>query len=211
MGYVRSEGTTTRTRPEGIGSTPLVAVVVPLRGKDHTLWLKLEGFNTYGSIKARTAYALLEALERGGDLRPGGAIVESTSGNLGIALAASCQHRGYRCTLVVDADTPDRSKALMTASGAEVITVPRVPGGNPVSDRLAVVHQLLRLRPDTVWTNQYTSSANPEVHRRWTAPELVSGLGRPSPDAVVAAVSTGGTLAGLSTFLMVIESFRFCV
>jgi cysteine synthase A len=185
---------------ETVGRTPLVPVVVPVAGVDRTLWLKLEGFNAYGSIKARTAYALVEALEQRGDLRPGGALVESTSGNLGVALAGICRRRRYRCTLVVDADTPERSKALMAAAGAEVIVVPRVPGGNLVAERLAAVRRLLQQRPGTAWTDQYANRANPAVHRRWTGPELAGGLAGRSPDAVLAAVSTGGTLAGLSAY-----------
>lgn len=186
--------------PEGVGWTPLLRLVVPVRGENRRLWLKLEGANEYGSIKARTAHALLGARERSGELRPGGAIVESTSGNLGVALAGMCRRRGYRCTLVVDADTPERSKGLMEAHGAEVIVVQRVPGRNPVAERLATVRRLLRERPGVVWTDQYSSPANPDVHYEWTAPELVSGMGEAPPDAVVAAVSTGGTLAGLSRY-----------
>ena len=187
------------TRP-AIGHTPLVPVALLAAGTMRTLWLKLEGLNAYGSIKARTARSLLEALEHAGQARPGGAIVESTSGNLGVALAGMCQRRGYECTLVVDADTPDRSRNLMAAHGAEVILVSRAPGRNLVDERLAVVARLLTQRPGLAWTDQYASPANPGVHRRSTAPELVSGLDDTPPDAVVAAVSTGGTLAGLSEY-----------
>ncbi|MFD7080205.1 cysteine synthase family protein [Streptomyces sp. NPDC059918] len=200
MKSAASAGEPPETVPEGVGWTPLLRLVVPVRGQNRRLWLKLEGANEYGSIKARTAHALLGARERSGELRPGGAIVESTSGNLGVALAGMCRQRGYRCTLVVDADTPERSMGLMEANGAEVIVVERVPGRNPVAERLATVRRLLQERPGAVWTDQYSSPANPDVHYDWTAPELVSGLGNTPPDAVVAAVSTGGTLAGLSRY-----------
>lgn len=191
----------TATEPrQAVGSTPLVPVAISVRGASRVLWLKLEGLNAYGSIKARTADALLEAVEGSGKLRPGGAIVESTSGNLGVALAGMCQHRGYECTLVVDADTPEHSRDMMVSYGAEVILVPRAPGRNLVHERLATVSRLLKQRPGVVWTDQYGSRANPGVHCRSTAPELVRGLGKTPPDAVVAAVSTGGTLAGLSEY-----------
>ncbi|GCE00312.1 pyridoxal-phosphate dependent enzyme [Embleya hyalina] len=184
----------------GIGGTPLVPLILPVCGVDRRLWLKLEGANAYGSIKARTAHALIEHLERDGGLVPGGSIVESTSGNLGVALAGICRARGYRCTLVVDRDTPRRSITLMADAGADVVLVEPTADGNPVAERLRMVRRILAADRRMRWTDQYGSPANPSVHERWTGPELARGVGAVGPDAVVAAISTGGTLAGLSAY-----------
>ncbi|WP_018680191.1 pyridoxal-phosphate dependent enzyme [Actinokineospora enzanensis] len=181
--------------------TPVARFDLPLPDRTCRLVLKLEGANEFGSIKARTAYGLVAALERQGVLRPGGAVVESSSGNLGVALAGICRRRGYRCTIVADTDTPEVVRDLIVGEGAELVVVPRRPEGNAVADRLATVRRILDEQPDTVWTNQYGSLANPEVHRDSTAPELADDCAGDGLRAVVAAVSTGGTAAGLSAYL----------
>ncbi|AYN39410.1 pyridoxal-phosphate dependent enzyme [Streptomyces dangxiongensis] len=188
-------------RPPGrIGGTPLVPVRVPVRGGSLRLWLKLEWDNPFGSIKARTAEALLDALEATGRLGPGNRVVESTSGNLGVALAGLCAARGYACTLVVEPSTPHGSVARMRELGADVVVVPDVPGGRTLDARLRVVDDLLRRDPTAVWTDQYHSAANPGVHESRTAAELVRQAPNGSYDAVAVAVSTGGTLAGVAQF-----------
>ncbi|MEU5583207.1 cysteine synthase family protein [Streptomyces huasconensis] len=180
--------------------TPLLPVRVPLPGRSLRLWLKLESLGPYGSIKARTAEALLDALEEAGRLRPGNRVVESTSGNLGIALAGLCASRGYRCTLVVEPSTPRASVALMTEYGADVVTVPEQPSGRTLDARLAAVHDILRRDGTAVWTDQYGSSANPRVHTTGTAVELAGAAPDAGFDTVAVAVSTGGTLAGVADY-----------
>ncbi|MFJ1749560.1 PLP-dependent cysteine synthase family protein [Streptomyces sp. NPDC088116] len=187
-----------------IGGTSLVPVRVPLDGRPSPrLWLKLEAENPFGSIKARTAEALLDSLEATGTLRPGRRVVESTSGNLGIALAGLCAVRGYDCTLVVEPGTPPSSVSRMTAHGATVVTVGEVPGGRTVDARLDAVRAILRQDPAAVWTNQYANPANPGVHAARTAVELVKDAPDGGFDAVAVAVSTGGTLAGLAEYFRV--------
>ncbi|MCF3122459.1 cysteine synthase family protein [Streptomyces arenae] len=178
--------------------TPLLPVRVPLPGQSLRLWLKLEGHGPFGSIKARTAEALLDALEETGRLRPGSRVVESTSGNLGIALAGLCAARGYRCTLVVEPSTPRASVALMTRYGADVVTVPELPSGRTLDARLEAVGDILRRDSTAVWTDQYESRANPRVHTARTAVELTHEAPGGGFDAVAVAVSTGGTLAGVA-------------
>ncbi|MEU5103163.1 MULTISPECIES: cysteine synthase family protein [unclassified Streptomyces] len=188
-------------RTAGLRGTPLRPVRVPLGGgRTARIWLKLEAQQPFGSIKARTAEALLDHLEAAGALRPGRRVVESTSGNLGIALAGLCAARGYRCTLIVEPTTPGSSIDRMTAYGAEVVTVAEVPGGRTVDARLDAVRQILRRDGDAVWTNQYESPANPRVHTTRTAAELVRDAPRGRFDAVAVAVSTGGTLAGVAEY-----------
>ncbi|MFH8568048.1 cysteine synthase family protein [Streptomyces sp. NPDC017993] len=183
-----------------IGGTPLEPIRVPLGERTLRLWLKLEAGNPFGSIKARTAQALLSALEATGELRPGRRVVESTSGNLGTALAGLCAARGYACTLVVEPSTPRSSVERMTAHGADVVVVSEVPGGRTLDARLAAVQDILRRDPDAVWTDQYRSPANPAVHETQTAAELVKAAPGGSFDAVAVAVSTGGTLAGVARY-----------
>ncbi|MEU2307450.1 cysteine synthase family protein [Streptomyces misionensis] len=182
----------------GIGNTPLRPVRIALGDRTVRVWLKLESENRFGSIKARTAEALLAALEASGALRPGMRVVESTSGNLGVALAGLCAERGYRCTLVVEPTTPRSSVERMTAFGADLVIVREVPGGRTLGARLAAVREILAADPVAVWSNQYASPANPGVHEWQTGPELVKGAPDGHFDAVAVAVSTGGTLAGLA-------------
>ncbi|MEU8891476.1 cysteine synthase family protein [Streptomyces sp. NPDC048442] len=183
-----------------IGDTPLRSVRVPVGNRSVRIWLKLEAENPFGSIKARTAEALLSALEMTGALRPGMRVVESTSGNLGVALAGLCARRGYDCTLIVEPSTPRSSVERMVGFGADVVTVREVPGGRTLAARLEAVQEILAADPQAVWTNQYESVANPGVHEWQTAAELVKAAPEGRFDAVAVAVSTGGTLAGISRY-----------
>ena len=183
-----------------IGDTPLWPIRVPVGDRTVRLWLKLESANPFGSIKARTADALLATLEATGELRPGRRVVESTSGNLGVALAGLCAARGYRCTLVVEPSTPMTSIERMTAYGADVVTVSDVPGGRTLDARLRVVREILEQDSGSVWTNQYESPANPGVHEDQTAAELAKAAPPGGFDAVAVSVSTGGTLAGVARY-----------
>jgi cysteine synthase A len=187
-------------RLPAVGGTPLVPVRLRTGRRWHPVWLKLEQFNPGGSIKDRTAWSLIADLEARGALRPGGAVVESTSGNLGVGLALACRERGYRLIAVVDQMASARSVREMTDSGAVIDTVTPGPGEPLLACRLSRVAELLRADPDLVWTNQYASPANPGVHREQTATEICRQLGRP-PGAVAVAVSTGGTLRGIAEHL----------
>ena len=187
-------------RLPAVGGTPLVPVRLRTGRRWHPVWLKLEQFNPGGSIKDRTAWSLIADLEARGALRPGGTVVESTSGNLGVGLALACRERGYRLIAVVDQMASARSVREMTGSGAVIDTVTPGPGEPLLACRLSRVAELLRADPDLVWTNQYASPANPGVHREQTATEICRQLGRP-PGAVAVAVSTGGTLQGIAEHL----------
>jgi cysteine synthase A len=174
---------------------------LPLGGRTLRLRLYLEGENLYGSVKARTAHALLASLEEAGTLRPGGHVVESTSGNLGIALAGLCAERGYRCTLVVDDATASFSLRRMADLGADLIHVPTPDTAHAVSARIQTVREFLAAHPEAVWTDQYNNPAGPAVHARTTGPALLHHARLPHPDAVTMPVSTGGTLAGAATYI----------
>jgi cysteine synthase len=163
-------------------------------------WLKLEMFNPTGSVKYRTALSLLRRLDEDRPLTPGTTIVESTSGNLGLALAQLSAEIGCRYVAVVDPKVPHATREAIAATGAEIVTVgDRDEHNGFLLARLRKVHELCE-SSTARWANQYEGAANPAVHRDVTGPELVRQT-RGLLDMVVVAVSTGGTLAGISEHL----------
>jgi 2,3-diaminopropionate biosynthesis protein SbnA len=183
-----------------IGNTPLVPVSLHIRGVPRLVHLKLEGANPGMSVKDRTAHSLVEGLERQGRLTRGSTIVESTSGNLGVALAYIARARGYGFIAVVDPKTTDENLAKMRRFGAQIDLVrrPDITGGYLLS-RLDRVNELCARSPKCVWTDQYSNLANPTAHFSWTAPEIYRQMhGRVG--TIFMAVSTGGTLAGVAAY-----------
>ena len=180
--------------------TPLLGVALWIGSRRWPVGLKLESHNPSGSIKYRTAQGLMSGLEESGTLRPGVHLVESTSGNLGVALAFLSQARGYRFTAVTDPKTDPAVLGRIEEMGGQTIRVtkPDAEGGYLLS-RLAVVSQLLVEEPGAIWPNQYENPSNPAVHYRETAPEIYRQC--PDVDAVFVATSTGGTLAGVGRYL----------
>ena len=188
-----------------IGRTPLVEVQLRMAEQWRPMLLKLEGHNPGGSIKDRTAYSLVQSLERQRPLEPAASIVESTSGNLGTALAAICRARGYRFTAVVDPKISSYTLDVLHRLHARVEQVVETdPTGGYLLTRLARVRELLEEDPASRWTNQYGNPANPRAHFEMTGPELLRPLARP-PAAVFVAVSTGGTLAGVGRYLKAVS------
>ncbi|MGK3949997.1 2,3-diaminopropionate biosynthesis protein SbnA [Microbacterium sp. K2] len=163
---------------------------------DHEVYVKLEGLNTAGSIKLKAAVALIDHLEKDGRLRPGGGVVESSSGSLGVALAAVCARRGYSLTIVTDPNANDATVAHMKALGARVEVVnERDESGGYLGTRLARIQQLQSLKNGPVWTNQYSNSANSNAHSTLTYPAIVEELG--DPDLIFVGAGTTGTLMGV--------------
>ncbi|MDP9295938.1 MAG: pyridoxal-phosphate dependent enzyme [Actinomycetota bacterium] len=185
--------------------TPLAPVVIPVGGPLRRIHLKLEGRGEGGSIKGRTARALVRSLEVSGQLRPDSVIVESTSGNLGVGLAEVARIKGYRFLAVVDPGVPTRALGRMRELGAEVHAVREAdPNGGFLHARLEHVRQLCDSSDRFVWTDQYANPANPAVHELETGPEMWEQT-RGRIDALFVAVSTGGTLAGLGAFFRRVE------
>ncbi|SRR6266487_2528302 len=180
--------------------TPLLDIALQVNSKWRRVSLKLESYNPGGSIKYRTAQGLVDDLERAGRLRPGITLIESTSGNLGVALALLSREYDYRFTAVTDPKTDPAVLDRIRSLGAQVICVtePDTAGGYLLS-RLAAVRDFLAAQPDAIWPNQYENPSNPNVHYRQTAPEIYRQC--PEIDAVFVAVSTGGTLAGTGRYL----------
>lgn len=182
-----------------VSDTPTVRLNMTVESVPRTLRFKLEGHNIGGSIKARTAYGLARSLAQRGLLHPGIELVESTSGNLGIALALISKYLGIQFTAVVDPLITDDALRRLHELGAttDMVREPDAHGGYLLT-RLERVRELVSESPERVWTDQYNNSANPEIHRETTGPEIRQH-GAAHLDAVFAALSTGGTFAGVSS------------
>jgi cysteine synthase len=179
-----------------IGDTPLVRLERVVEPGMAEVWVKLEGMNPGGSIKDRTALAMIVAGEEEGLLKPGGLIVEPTSGNTGIGLAFVAAIRGYRLILCLPAQMSDERKDTLRAYGAELVLT------DPERRMLAAIEEAERIRDETgaFLPNQFENPANPAVHYRTTGPELWRGMeGR--IDAFVYGTGTGGTISGAGRYL----------
>lgn len=182
------------------GNTPLRPIALRIDGAMRIVHLKLEAANPCGSLKDRTALSLIDDLEQRGALERGSVLIESTSGNLGVALAWLARSRGYQFVAVIDPKTTPENVARLHELGAhiELVDSPDRAGGY-LPARIDRVRQLCASSP-YVWPNQYANPANPRAHEEGTAPELLAQLGG-DLDAVLVPVSTGGTLAGIGRFL----------
>lgn len=183
------------------GNTPMIQGQFRIQGQWRPVWLKLEGYNPAGSLKDRTAAALISDLETRGLLNSSTTLVESTSGNLGVALAYLCRIKGYRFLAVIDPKTTPEICSRMRELGAELdlVTNPDENGGYLLS-RLRRIEELCQRSPNHVWSNQYGNPANPLSHYLSTGPEIYQQT-QGKLDAVFIPVSTGGTLAGVGRYL----------
>ncbi|WP_448260210.1 pyridoxal-phosphate dependent enzyme [Corynebacterium kalidii] len=179
-----------------VGGTPLVLLERLFPGPGR-VWAKLEGFNPSGSAKDRTAAALLDSALASGALEPGGCVVESSSGNLGVALARDCVLHGIDFHCVVDPRANRQTVAVMAALGATVhrVTSPDPETGDWLAARRSRVADLLTRLPGAVNLDQYSNQAAFEAHSSGTMREIVGQLGR-APDRLLVAVSTTGTIGG---------------
>ncbi len=184
--------------------TPLTRLDRLFPGSVPAIHAKLENLQPAGSVKERTAAALLAGLVRDGLLAPGGTVVESTSGNLGVALARLCSLSGYAFVAVVDERANVAACRAMQAYGALLERVPTPADGNRLAARVARVAELLRTIPGAVTTNQYGNPDSPAVHATSTYPEIVADLGAP-PTHLYVATSTSGTLLGFQQAVAAVE------
>lgn len=183
-----------------VGNTSIQPIRLSIKGRARTIYCKLEGENPTGSMKDRTGYALLKYLIAQGRLHAESIIIESTSGNLGVALAFQCKARGYRFVAVVDPKTTRENIAKMSLFGARIDLVEQADENNGyLLSRLARIQELCSISPEYVWTNQYESLANPYIHYVSTGPEIYRQMDG-MVDALFIPVSTGGTLAGVGRF-----------
>ena len=194
------ERTLTRSLLETIGDTPLVELrrLAPHEGV--RLYAKLEGQNPTGSLKDRVAKSMIEAAESSGELEPGRALLEPTSGNTGISLALVAKLKGYPLTCVMPENATEERVRLLRLYGAEVVFSPGAEGSNGAV-RLAL--ELAEREPRYFMPFQYANEANPRAHYEGTGAEIAEAL--PHVDALVAGLGTGGTLMGAGERLR--ESF----
>ena len=186
---------------QSLRPTPTLTAVFEYQEMRGKFLLKLESENITGSIKDRTAGGLILMLEREKPLTPGSVVIESTSGNLGIAMAALLRQIDCRCIAVIDPRTPAATRERLSQWGAETVLIeePDQYGGYLVS-RLREVARLRDANPEYRWPDQYRNQANPRIHQLTTGREIAE-QGGPGCDGVYVAVSTGGTLAGVSAYL----------
>ncbi len=176
-----------------IGRTPLVKLNKIPRGINATILVKCEFFNPLSSVKDRIGVAMIEAAERDGKLGEGGTVIEPTSGNTGIALAFVCAAKGYRCLLTMPDTMSMERRLLLKMLGADLVLTPGAEGMAGAIRKAEVLHKETR---NSFLPNQFSNPANPEIHRRTTAVEILQDTdGR--ADVLVAGVGTGGTITGV--------------
>jgi len=179
-----------------IGSTPVVKLKALPGKNDAEVWAKLESFNPGGSVKDRICLNMIETAERQGKLKPGATIVEPTSGNTGIGLALIAAVKGYRLILTMPDTMSEERRSLLCAYGARLILTPDTKG---MGGAIHKAEELLEQNSDYFMPQQFNNPANPEIHRRTTAVELLKQFKR--IDAFVAGVGTGGTITGVGEVL----------
>jgi cysteine synthase len=182
-----------------IGDTPLVRLERLPRehGVDAEILLKLEFFNPIASVKDRIGASMIDALEAAGRIKPGGTLIEPTSGNTGIALAFVAAARGYRLLLVMPETMSLERRKMLAFLGAELVLT---PGPQGMKGAIARAQELQAEIPGSVIPQQFQNPANPEIHRQTTAEEIWADTGG-KLDAFVAGVGTGGTITGVGQVL----------
>lgn len=183
-----------------IGNTPLVKLNRVTEGIDATVLVKVEYLNPGGSSKDRIAERIIDAAEAAGDLKPGGTIVEPTSGNTGVGLALIAQQRGYRCVFVLPDKVGEDKRNVLTAYGAEIVVTPTSVAPEDPESYYSVSDRLAREIPGAFKPNQYFNQAGPQSHYETTGPEIW----RDTEGALthfVAGVGTGGTITGTGRYL----------
>jgi len=186
---------------EAIGNTPLVRLNSVVPPGAATVLAKCEYLNPAGSVKDRMAMHIIEVAEREGRLKPGGTIVENTSGNTGLGAAMVAAVKGYKCVFTMPDKMSQEKVNMLKAFGAEVIITPTdVPGDSP-DHYVQVAKRIASETPNSVYLDQYHTKTNPEAHYLTTGPEIVRQTDGGKFDAFVAGPGTGGTISGVGRYL----------
>ena len=180
-----------------IGNTPIVKLNNIPGPEDAEIWAKLEGSNPGGSVKDRIALSMIDTAEQEGTLKPGGTIIEPTSGNTGIGLALISAVRGYRLILTMPETMSLERRQIFQAFGAELILT---PGPKGMMGAVEEAEHIFKKNPDYFMPMQFENPANPEIHRKTTALEIMEALGT-EIDGFVSGVGTGGTITGTGEVL----------
>jgi cystathionine beta-synthase len=185
---------------EVIGNTPLIRLNRVVRGVRATVLAKLEYLNPGGSVKDRIGITMLEAAERAGRIKPGGTIIEGTSGNTGMGLALAAAIKGYRCIFTMPDKMSQEKIDALRALGAEVIVTPSQVDHHDPRSYHSVALRLSREIPNSIFPNQYENPANTEAHYKTTGPEIWEQTDGKITHVVI-GVGTGGTITGVARFL----------
>ncbi|NUU05771.1 cysteine synthase A [Leifsonia sp. C5G2] len=182
---------------EAVGRTPLVRLNRLTEGVDATVLAKLEFYNPAGSVKDRIGVAIIDAAEKAGALKPGGTIVEATSGNTGIALAMVGAARGYNVVLAMPETMSKERRVLLRAFGAKIELT---PGPDGMRGAVEKAQEIVESTENAIWAKQFANEANPAIHRATTAEEIWADTDG-GVDIFVAGVGTGGTITGVGQVL----------
>lgn len=183
-----------------IGSTPIVELNKCIGKSEHKFFGKIEYFNPGSSVKDRIALAIIEDAEKSGQLKPGGTIVEATSGNTGVGLALVAAVKGYKCIFVMPEKISEEKRATLRAYGARVVITPN--GLDPDDPRsfYSVARKFAETTPNSYYTNQYHNPANVKKHYEMTGPEIWEQMDG-QIDVFVGGAGTGGTISGVGRYL----------
>ncbi|HWU47287.1 MAG TPA: cysteine synthase A [Humibacter sp.] len=192
-----SSGTIYQNIAEAVGRTPLVRLNRLTAGLDATVLAKLEFYNPAASVKDRIGVAIVDAAEASGALKPGGTIVEGTSGNTGIALALVGAARGYKVILTMPETASKERRVVLRAYGAEVVLT---PGAEGMRGAVEKAQEIVASTDNAIWARQFENEANPAIHRATTGEEIWADTDG-TVDIFVAGIGTGGTITGAGGLL----------
>ncbi len=182
---------------EAVGKTPLVQLNRITDGADATVLAKLEFYNPAGSVKDRIGVSIIDAAEASGALKPGGTIVEGTSGNTGIALAMVGAARGYKVILTMPETMSKERRVLLRAFGADIVLT---PGPDGMRGAVEKAQEIVAGTENAIWAQQFANEANPAIHRATTAEEIWNDTDG-AVDIFVSGIGTGGTITGVGQVL----------
>lgn len=183
---------------ETIGNTPIVKLNRIGADLPCEIYVKLEMFNPGGSIKDRLGYYLIEDAEKRGTLKPGGTVIEGTSGNTGFGLAITAAIKGYKCIFILPDKMSEEKISSLRSFGAKVIVTPTAVEPDDPRSYYSVSRQLAKDTPNSVYLDQYNNLANREMHAKWTGPEILEQM--PDLDVFIAGIGTGGTVCGCGQY-----------
>src|SRR5436189_5292957 len=183
-----------------IGKTPLVKLNRMARDLKPLILAKMENLNPGFSVKARIGVSMVDAAEREGKLKPGGTIVEATSGNTGIGLALAAAVRGYKCIFVMTDKASAEKSRYLKALGADVVITPVSAKPGTPDHYVSTAQRIAKETPNSFYPDQYSNPANPEAHYRTTGPEIWDQT-EGKITHFVAGIGTGGTISGTGRFL----------
>ena len=185
---------------DGIGNTPLVKLNHINKGLKPQIFGKLESANPGGSVKDRIGISMLEDGEKRGVIKPGGTVIEATSGNTGIGLALACAVKGYKCIFVVTDKVSYEKINYLKSLGGDVIVVPNAVGHDHPDYYITVAKKIHKETPNSLFMYQYSNPANPEIHYKTTGPEIWEDT-EGKITHFVSGIGTGGTISGVGRYL----------